>query len=121
MSAPPGQPERRSGPARGQPARKQPAGAPSSGEEPTGGQPARDKPAQGAPAAEMPYEQARDELIEVVRRLEGGGLTLEESLKLWERGEHLAAICLQWLEGARARLTAALPLQDGPGDSAAPF
>jgi len=40
----------------------------------------------------MPYEQARDELIEVVRRLEGGGLTLEESLKLWERGERLAAI-----------------------------
>jgi exodeoxyribonuclease VII small subunit len=69
----------------------------------------------------MPYEQARDELIEVVRRLEAGGLTLEESLKLWERGEHLAAICLQWLEGARARLAAALPEQDEPGDSAAPF
>jgi exodeoxyribonuclease VII small subunit len=69
----------------------------------------------------MPYEQARDELIEVVRRLEGGGLTLEESLKLWERGEHLAAICGQWLEGARARLAAALPAQDEAGDSAAPF
>jgi exodeoxyribonuclease VII small subunit len=40
---------------------------------------------------------------------------------LWERGEHLAAICLQWLEGARARLAAALPAQDEPGDSAAPF
>jgi exodeoxyribonuclease VII small subunit len=69
----------------------------------------------------MPYEQARDELIEVVRRLEGGGLTLEESLELWERGERLAAICLQWLEGARARLAAALPVQDEPGDPAAPF
>ena len=69
----------------------------------------------------MPYEQARDELVEVVRRLEGGGLTLEESLKLWERGERLATICLQWLEGARARLTAALPVQDEPGDPAAPF
>ena len=63
----------------------------------------------------MPYEQARDELIEVVRRLEGGGLTLEESLKLWERGERLAAICLQWLEGARARLAAALPAQERAG------
>ena len=63
----------------------------------------------------MPYEQARDELIEVVRRLEGGGLTLEESLKLWERGERLAAICLQWLEGARARLAAALPVRDEQG------
>jgi len=74
-----------------------------------------------APAAEIPYEQARDELMEVVRRLESGGLSLEESLQLWERGEQLAAICLQWLEGARARLAAALPAQDEPGDSAAPF
>ena len=57
----------------------------------------------------------------VVRRLEGGGLTLEESLKLWERGERLAAICLQWLEGARARLAAARPAQDEPADPAAPF
>jgi len=78
------------------------------------------QPASGEAAAEMPYEQARDELIEVVRRLEDGGLTLEESLRLWERGEHLAAICLQWLEGARARLAAALPAQE-PGDPAAPF
>ena len=115
MSAQPGQPERRSGPARSQAARKQPAG-----DQPPG-QPASGSPAQGAPAEEMPYEQARDELIEVVRRLEGGGLTLEESLQLWERGERLAAICLQWLEGARARLAAALPAQDEPGDPAAPF
>jgi exodeoxyribonuclease VII small subunit len=57
---------------------------------------------------ELSYEQARDELAEVVRRLEAGGLTLEESLSLWERGERLAAICEEWLEGARARLTAAL-------------
>jgi exodeoxyribonuclease VII small subunit len=72
-------------------------------------------------ATEIPYEQARDELTEVVRRLEGGGLTLEQSLELWERGEQLAAICSQWLEGARARLAAALPPRDEPGDSAAPF
>jgi exodeoxyribonuclease VII small subunit len=77
-------------------------------------------PAPAEAAAEMPYEQARDELIDVVRRLEDGGLTLEESLRLWERGERLAAICLQWLEGARARLAAALPAQE-PGDPAAPF
>ncbi|GAA2996484.1 exodeoxyribonuclease VII small subunit [Streptomyces fulvorobeus] len=54
------------------------------------------------------YEQARDELIEVVRRLEAGGTTLEESLALWERGEELAKVCRRWLEGARARLDAAL-------------
>ncbi len=66
------------------------------------------------------YEQARDELIEVVRRLEAGGTTLEESLALWERGEELSQVCRHWLEGARARLDAALaadaPATDGPQD-----
>jgi exodeoxyribonuclease VII small subunit len=53
------------------------------------------------------YEQARDELIDVVRQLEAGGATLEESLALWERGERLAAVCQERLDGARARLEAA--------------
>jgi exodeoxyribonuclease VII small subunit len=62
-----------------------------------------------SPADEtLGYEQARDELIEVVRRLEAGGTSLEESLALWERGEELAKVCRRWLEGARARLDAAL-------------
>jgi exodeoxyribonuclease VII small subunit len=60
----------------------------------------------------LSYEQARDELIDVVRRLEAGGATLEESLALWERGEELARICGQWLEGARARLDAALASEE---------
>jgi exodeoxyribonuclease VII small subunit len=55
------------------------------------------------------YEQAREELAEVVRRLEGGGLTLEESLTLWERGEALAELCQHWLDRARERLAAAAP------------
>ncbi len=126
MTAQPRQPERRSGPVRSQPAPRQPAGGQNASGQPRGDQAGDDQlggdqAGRGAPAAEMPYEQARDELIEVVRRLESGGLTLEESLKLWERGEHLAAICLQWLEGARARLAAALPEQADSGDSAAPF
>lgn len=54
------------------------------------------------------YEGARDELTEVVRQLERGGATLEESLALWERGEALARICQSWLDGAKARLDAAL-------------
>lgn len=58
------------------------------------------------PAA-LSYEQARDELIQVVTRLEQGGITLEESLQLWERGEALAARCEEWLLGARRRLEAA--------------
>jgi exodeoxyribonuclease VII small subunit len=72
-------------------------------------------------ASPVPYEQARDQLAEVVRRLENGGLTLEESLELWERGERLATICSEWLEGARARLAAAPPDQAGPSEPGAPF
>jgi exodeoxyribonuclease VII small subunit len=60
----------------------------------------------------LSYEQARDELASVVKRLETGGLTLEQSLDLWERGEKLAAICAEWLDGARARLTAAMATRD---------
>lgn len=56
----------------------------------------------------LSYEQARAELSEVVQRLEAGGTTLEESLQLWERGEELARICQDWLEGARARLREAM-------------
>jgi exodeoxyribonuclease VII small subunit len=63
----------------------------------------------------LSYEQARDELASVVKRLEAGGLTLEQSLDLWERGEKLAAICAQWLEGARARLTEAMAARDSAG------
>ena len=68
----------------------------------------------------LSYEQARDELTNVVKRLEAGGLTLEESLSLWERGEKLAATCEEWLEGARARLTAAMAPPDN-GEANAPF
>jgi exodeoxyribonuclease VII small subunit len=60
-------------------------------------------------AAEKPsYEATREELIEVVRALEAGGTTLEESLALWERGERLATVCQEWLDGARQRLDAAM-------------
>ncbi len=66
------------------------------------------------PAGDRPsYEQAREELVDVVRRLETGAATLEESLGLWERGEALAAICQEWLDGARAKLDAAVAA--GPG------
>ena len=48
----------------------------------------------------------------MVKRLEAGGLTLEQSLELWERGERLAAVCGEWLDGARARLAAAMAKRD---------
>jgi exodeoxyribonuclease VII small subunit len=69
-----------------------------------------------APDTPASYEAARDELIEVVRKLEAGGSTLEESLALWERGEALAAVCQEWLDGARERLQAALAA-DGSASS----
>lgn len=57
--------------------------------------------------ATMSYEQARDELVSVVGALEQGGISLEESISLWERGEALATRCDEWLIGARERLDAA--------------
>ena len=60
------------------------------------------------------YEQAREELAEVVRQLEQGGATLEQSLALGERGEELAGICQSWLDGAKARLDAALAAGQRP-------
>ncbi len=82
--------------------------------------------AEPAPAAKRPgYEQARDQLAELVKRLEAGGLTLEQSLELWEQGERLAAICEEWLEGARARLAAAITrpadASDADDEAAKPF
>lgn len=64
---------------------------------------------------EPSYESAREELIEVVRRLEAGGTTLEESLALWERGERLARTCQEWLDGARKRLDDAIDAEPGAG------
>lgn len=55
----------------------------------------------------LSYEDAREQLMGVVGRLEAGGASLEESLALWERGEALAKRCEEWLEGARRRLAAA--------------
>jgi exodeoxyribonuclease VII small subunit len=64
------------------------------------------------PGEQLGYEQAREELVEVVRRLEGGGTSLEESLALWERGERLAQVCQSWLDGAKKRLDAAIAAED---------
>ena len=67
------------------------------------------------------FEEARDQLAEIVRRLEAGGLTLEQSLELWERGERLAGICEEWLEGARARLAAVTrPAEDNGAERTEP-
>ncbi len=86
---------------------------------------ANPQPAKGAET--LSYEQARDKLAAVVKRLEAGGLTLEQSLELWERGERLATVCGEWLDGARARLAAAMATRDddtrkpAAADDDAPF
>jgi exodeoxyribonuclease VII small subunit len=64
------------------------------------------------PISHLAYEACRDELIEVVRVLEQGGLNLDESLKLWERGEQLAKRCEEHLAGARRRIEDALAAGD---------
>jgi exodeoxyribonuclease VII small subunit len=76
----------------------------------------QDEARDGTRSETLSYEQARDELASVVKRLETGGLTLEQSLELWERGERLAAVCSRLLEGARARLSAATAERSGNGD-----
>ena len=67
------------------------------------------------PEPEISYEVARAELRDIVQALESGGQPLEESLSLWQRGEELAGICQRWLDGARARLDAAITAGDERG------
>lgn len=72
----------------------------------------------GTGTDEPGYEQARDELARVVATLEAGGLGLEDSLALWERGEALARICERHLAGARERVETALARSDQDGEPA---
>lgn len=68
------------------------------------------------PEGELSYEAAREELVQVVARLESGGVSLAESMELWERGEKLADTCQQWLDGARAKVEAARRRDTAPED-----
>ncbi|NHA69868.1 exodeoxyribonuclease VII small subunit [Phycicoccus flavus] len=69
-------------------------------------------PVEGAPdgpaddVADLGYEEARDQLVDIVARLESGQVGLEDSMRLWQRGEALAAHCSTWLDAAEARITA---------------
>lgn len=68
------------------------------------------------PISELGYEEARDELIAVVQQLEQGGLDLDASLNLWERGEKLAQRCEEHLAGARQRVEQALAAREPKDD-----
>jgi exodeoxyribonuclease VII small subunit len=71
-------------------------------------------------ADELSYEAARAELAEVMKALESGGQSLENSLELWKRGEELADVCQRWLDEAGRRLDQAIAARTDPGDSPAP-
>lgn len=62
--------------------------------------------------AKLSYEQARDELQQVVSQLEQQNISLESSMALWERGEALAKHCEEFLAGARKKLDAATKDRD---------
>ena len=71
-------------------------------------------PPTSRPVDDLGYEQARDELAEVVRKLEAGGLSLDDAVALWERGEALARRCEEQLAGARERVQKVLDAADDP-------
>lgn len=68
------------------------------------------------PISELGYEDARDELVAVVQQLEQGGLSLDDSLQLWERGEALAKCCEEHLAGARQRVEQAIAAREAEED-----
>jgi exodeoxyribonuclease VII small subunit len=53
---------------------------------------------------DLSYEAARAKLTQITEKLADGQLGLEETLKLWEEGEALAAICQKILDQAQAKL-----------------
>jgi len=63
----------------------------------------------------LSYEEARDQLVEIVRQLETGSVPLSESMDLWERGEELAKTCQEWLDGAAAKIEASRPKSPDAG------
>lgn len=56
---------------------------------------------------DLTYEQSREELIDIVAKIESGTVPLEESMVLWERGEALAAHCQSKLDAAQSQLDSA--------------
>lgn len=73
--------------------------------------------ADGLLEADLPFEQARDQLAAIVTQLETGGLGLEESLRLWQRGEELVGICQTWLNQAQASIAKAIAAVESDAQS----
>lgn len=65
-------------------------------------------------AKEPTYEEAREELMQVVTKLESGGVSLADSMALWQRGEELAALCQRFLDGALEQVAKSRVVEDDP-------
>jgi exodeoxyribonuclease VII small subunit len=65
------------------------------------------------------FEEALDKLEEIVRRMEGGEMTLEESLRAFEEGIKLSRLCAKKLDEADRRVE--LLLREGGDLVARPF
>lgn len=63
-------------------------------------------------AKEPTYEEAREELMQVVTKLESGGVSLADSMALWQRGEELAALCQRFLDGALEQVAKSRVVED---------
>ncbi len=66
--------------------------------------------------SEMSYEAAADELEAIVARLEAGNISLDETVRLFERGQQLAAHCHQLLDGAELKVKTLMASGDDGGD-----
>lgn len=69
--------------------------------------------------ASLSYEEAKEELVTIVSTLESGSASLEDSMRLWERGEALANHCTQWLDQAQASVEGGAHTPSDPADSSA--
>ncbi|HPL64255.1 MAG: exodeoxyribonuclease VII small subunit [Syntrophales bacterium] len=69
--------------------------------------------------AKETFEQALAKMEEIVRKMEAGDLTLEESLKAFEEGVRLSGICTKRLEEAERKVE--ILLKEGRGLTARPF
>ena len=61
----------------------------------------------------LSFEEAFKELENTVQRLEGGGLTLDESIALFERGMRLAQHCGQKRDDAELKVSQLVPSGEG--------
>jgi exodeoxyribonuclease VII small subunit len=62
----------------------------------------------------MTFEEAQRELESIVERLERGQAGLDETIKLWERGEELYRVCVERLDAARGRIEELARRGEGP-------